>query len=136
MNFESRHRHATVFSQAGMTDIVFLLLIFFLLTSSFVVQPGIKVKLPETTSEEVPQENKQIVISIDENEQYYLNGQKVFENELLQNLYDLVQRSSDQVVVIQADKNARHEVVVKAMDYAKRSNATKLHIATESIIDK
>lgn len=135
MNFSSKNHHATVFSAAGMTDIVFLLLIFFLLTSSFIIQPGIKVNLPKTETEDVPQEQQQIVISIDENEQYFLNGQKVFENELLTNLYDLLQASADKVVIIQADKNARHEAVVKAMDYARRAKATKLHIATAPMVE-
>ncbi len=133
MNFDNKHRHATVFSQAGMTDIVFLLLIFFLLTSSFVIQPGIKVNLPKSEEPDTPQENQQIVISIDAEERYYLNGQQTSDPELMQGLYDLVQESPDQIVIIQADKDARHEIVVGAMDYARRAGAVKLNIATAPI---
>ncbi|OQY30158.1 MAG: hypothetical protein B6244_00915 [Candidatus Cloacimonetes bacterium 4572_55] len=135
MNFNTKNKYATVFSSAGMTDIVFLLLIFFLLTSSFVIQPGIKVNLPKADQEEVPEERQQIVISIDDKEHFYLNGKQASENELLQNLYDSIQGLPDQVVIIQADKDARHEVVVKAMDYAKRAGARKLHIATSPLVE-
>ena len=135
MDFKTRHQHATVFSAAGMTDIVFLLLIFFLLSSSFVVQPGIKVKLPQTVVQEVPEEKQQVMISIDENEVIYINGKRTYETELLAELAPLIRVNPDQVVIIQADKDVRHEVVIKAMDYARRAGASKLHIATAPVGD-
>ncbi len=133
MNFDNKLQHATAFSSAGLTDIIFLLLIFFLLSSSFIVQPGMKIVLPQSVTNEVPQENDRAIISIDKNEQFYLNGNLVNEEQLQQGLYDQIQQSSSKIVVIEADKDVRHELVVRAMDYARRANAQKLHIATEPI---
>lgn len=112
---------------APLIDIVFQLLIFFMLTSSFVIQPGIKVNLPKAvTSEIVKFENIEILIS-GENVTY-LNGNVVTINELKAYLKQAAKRN--QTVLIKADKQASLGRVVEIWDLARDLGLTQINIAT------
>ena len=72
MKLRTSLKPVTTFNAISLTDIVFLLLIFFLLSSTFILQPGVKVELPTTTTTEVSAE-KSIVLTIDRNGTLFLN---------------------------------------------------------------
>ncbi|MEI6631890.1 MAG: biopolymer transporter ExbD, partial [bacterium] len=98
---------------APLIDVVFQLLIFFMLTSSFVIQPGIKVNLPRAvTSEVVKYENMELIISA-ENVTYF-NG-NVVTNAELKNLLEQVSKRK-QAILIKADKRASLGRVVEIWD--------------------
>ncbi|HFE52404.1 MAG TPA: biopolymer transporter ExbD, partial [Bacteroidetes bacterium] len=73
MEFRTNRKLMVTFSAISLTDIVLLLLIFFLLSSSYIVQPGIKVRLPKAVSGQAAQE-KQIVLTITRDQEIFLNG--------------------------------------------------------------
>ncbi|MEX0602728.1 MAG: biopolymer transporter ExbD [Bacteroidota bacterium] len=130
MKLRTEHKLLTVFSYSSLTDIVFLLLIFFLLSSSFVIQPGIKVQLPKAERSE--QESRtQIVITVTEKGQVYLNDQVVAIEMLGGRLSQLLQSSPGEVVVIKADQAVSLQSAVQVMDIAKGVGATRLLIATQ-----
>lgn len=110
-------------------DVVFLLIIFFMLTSSFILQPGIKVKLPEATSAPT-QTSKEIILTITNTGQLYLNDEKILISELKVQLQALLSKSEDRVVIIKADRETLHGFVVRVLDIAKSAGAEKLAIAT------
>lgn len=113
---------------APLIDIIFQLLIFFMLTSSFVIQPGIKVNLPKAvTSEAVKLENIELVIS-GENVTY-LNG-KVITTQELKNLLKQVAKRK-QPILIKADKRAALGRVVEIWDMARDLGIEQINIATD-----
>ena len=112
---------------APLIDIVFQLLIFFMLTSSFVMQPGIKVNLPKAvTSEIVKYENIEIIVSSEN--VTYLSGKVVTTQELTTLLKQAAKRN--QTILIKADKHASLGRVVEIWDLARDLGLTQINIAT------
>jgi len=112
---------------APLIDIVFQLLIFFMLTSSFVMQPGIKVNLPKAvTSEVVKYENIELVVSSENI--VYLNGKVTTNAELKTLLKQAAGRN--QPVLIKADRRAALGRVVEIWDMARDFGITQINIAT------
>ncbi len=112
---------------APLIDMVFQLLIFFMLTSSFVVQPGIKVNLPKAvTSEVIKYENVEVVVS-SENVTYF-NGKVVTTQELNALLQQVAKRK--QPILIKADRRASLGRVVEIWDMCRDAGIAQINIAT------
>lgn len=130
MHFETTRKRMVLFSPISLTDIVLLLLIFFLLSSTFIVQPGIKVKLPKAASGQQEDSDK-IYVTVTKRETIYLNQKKVGHDELGAKLRQLLAENSERVVVIRADKDLSLEATIRVIDTAKLAGAEKFVIATE-----
>ena len=113
-----------------MADIVFLLLIFFMLSSTFIIQPGLKIKLPSAVTSEV-QLTRNIVLNITEEGYIFLDDAPTNILELPSSLNAALSKQEEKVVIIKADESVRHGFIVKVMDVAKLSGAERLVIATE-----
>lgn len=112
---------------APLIDMVFQLLIFFMLTSSFVIQPGIKVNLPKAlTSEVVKFENVELVISSEN--VTYLNGKVVTIAELRTLLNQVAKKK--QSILIKADRRAYLGRVVEIWDMCRDLGIAQINIAT------
>ena len=118
----------------SLIDVVLLLLIFFMVSTSFVKQSQIAISLPETESasvvEEVPE---QIDIMITETGVYLINGRELINSrpETIRNALQKVSGGSNSLpLTISADANARHQDVVTAMDVAGRLGFVQISIAT------
>ena len=112
-------------------DVVFLLLIFFMVSTSFAIIRGIKVDLPTTTT---PREKieQNIVISLAKDGKIYLGKTRVSKTELVKRLKAQIGKKKS-LVVVNADKDARHGMVVEVMDLAKQGGAGKLGVLTTPI---
>ena len=113
-----------------MADTVFLLLIFFMISASFLIQSGISIKLPKTVSDN-EQLKEELVLVIDSDEQMYLDNDKIDIKQLKLAISKKIRKVKDRQLVIKADKNVKHGFVVSVMDIAKNSGVDKLAIATE-----
>lgn len=112
-------------------DIVFLLLIFFMVTTTFVDSPLMNVELPKaSTSGTNKKENKSLVLNIDKNGEFYIDEQRQSLGDLKEAFSELARKSSTSSVIVRADTNTSHGSVVKAMDLAKQSGIGKIAIAT------
>jgi biopolymer transport protein ExbD len=118
----------------SLIDVVFLLLIFFMVSTSFVKQSQVSIRLPEAEStavvEEVPE---QIDIMITATGIYLVNGRELINNraETIRNALQKVSAGrNDLPLTISADANAKHQDVVTAMDVAARLGFTRIGIAT------
>lgn len=131
MKIETTRKPMVMFSTISLTDIVLLLLIFFLLTSSFVVQPGIKVKLPKAASGQQDDSNK-IFLTVTKREQIFLNQKQINRDQLGTELRKLLQKNPEKLVVIRADKDLSLEATIRIVDIAKLAGAEKFMIATEA----
>ena len=109
-------------------NIVFLLLIFFMLTSSFVAQPGINVSLPRAlTSEAVKHDNIDIVISAENST--YVNGKAVAVRDMAGLLIQAAKQ--DRSVLIKSDKRASLGKVVEIWDLCRNAGISQINIATD-----
>ena len=132
MKLRTNLKPITAFNAISLTDIVFLLLIFFLLSSTFILQPGIKVELPKTTTSEVSAE-KSIVLSIDRNGTLFLNDEEVSRTLLPVLLRQKLMSIGRPILVLRADRRVTLEEAVMVMDLAKQAGGDKFVIATQEI---
>ncbi len=118
----------------SLIDVVLLLLIFFMVSTSFVKESKISITLPEAESEAVTEEiPEQLEIMITEQGTYLVNGRELVNNrpETIRNALQTVSTGDTSLpLTISADANARHQHVVTAMDVAGRLGFTRISIAT------
>ena len=129
MKIKAHIEPLTTFNTISLTDIIFLLLIFFLLSSTFVLQPGIKVQLPTTTTTDISSE-KSIVISVAKDGTVYLNDNLVNKLELGAQLRQRVLAVGMPIIVLRVDKDLSMERLVEVMDISKMAGADRFVIAT------
>lgn len=130
MDFRTPRKPMVIFSAISLTDIVLLLLIFFLLSSSYVLQPGIKVRLPKAVSGQVDQSNR-IFLTVMHDERIFLNTRQVSLAELGGELKRLLDERPNRVVVIRADKDLTLERTIQIVDIAKLAGGEQFMIATQ-----
>ena len=114
-----------------MIDVVFLLLIFFMISTTFINNSGIKVTLPKADAEEIKLEKAEIKVTISAKGEIYIDD-ALLELEKLSTIFiSAVKESKESIVIINADENASHGIVVEVMDIAKHSGITRLAIETQ-----
>ncbi|WP_026957399.1 MULTISPECIES: ExbD/TolR family protein [Aliagarivorans] len=114
----------------SMLDIVFIMLIFFIVTSSFVRESGVEVNRPEA-SHSVSQKDAGIFIAVTANNDIYIDKRLVDVERVQANLERLLLEQPDPSLVIQADSFAFNGTVVAVMDAAKGAGISKIALATE-----
>ncbi|HPP30330.1 MAG TPA: biopolymer transporter ExbD [bacterium] len=114
---------------APLIDVVFLQLIYFMLTSSFIMQPGIRINLPQATTSETITE-KEVLVSITKEGTIFYRDTPLTMEQLEKVLQDLVARNKDRVLIIKGDRKAEHGIVVGVMDIARRTGISKIVIGT------
>ena len=117
-------------SIAPLIDIVFLLLIFIMVTSHFEVITGIDIRLPDITERESDQFPDTMIVAIDKTGDCYLKKEKV----TLKDLYLRLKGSTEQKkisLILQADRDVKHGHVVRIMDLAKKAGVASIIIAAQ-----
>ena len=127
MSISSRNKADINFSLSGMTDIVFLLLIFFMLTSTLIVDNALKLSLPQSTNQ--VSEKPVITVSITKDLDFYVENIKVSVTELESVLKNKLDFRIEPTISLYADRSVPLEQVVKVMNIAK-NNKYKLILAT------
>lgn len=130
MKFEMENKPLNIFNFSSLTDIVLLLLIFFLLTSQFVIQTGVKVKLPGSKTNEQTLQTK-LIVSITSDSKVFLGSESVGLDGLSLKLDEAAKNSTDKNLVIRADKEVNIDMVIKVIDAAKGVGIDKFTIQTE-----
>jgi len=128
MALKSRNKVSPNFNMSSMTDIVFLLLIFFMLTSTLVSPNALKLLLPNSKSKTL--EKQTISVSINKELEFYINENKVIESNLENELKQVLTKQIEPAIILHADKTVDIEHVVKVMDIAYR-NKYKIVLATK-----
>ncbi len=127
---KKRPRYAIQPPLTSLIDIVFMLLIYFLLTTNFMVDEGIKIKLPQAKAS-APQTEKEITVYVDKDGKAYLNNKEMTLNMLFKEIKTKIGSNKDKLVVVKADKDVIVNKMVKVMDIAKAAGAGRLCLATE-----
>lgn len=114
-------------------DVVFLLLIFFMVSSTFDRHAKLKVQLPQAEAQMQQTQDNPVVLSIDASGKYYIDDRQVI-NEQLETLKNALRQTvgerTDVTLLLRADGRTPHQSVVRAMDAASQLGLTKLSIAT------
>ena len=116
-------------------DVVFLLLIFFMVSTTFDRHARLKVSLPESSAKASQQQVEPLVLSIDARGNYFLNERQLV-NKQLDTLKQAIRKTVGEqditqvAIVLRADANTPHQAVVRAMDAASQLGMTRLSIAT------
>ena len=127
MGLRSRNKVSANFNMSSMTDIVFLLLIFFMLTSTLVSPNALKLLLPSSKAKTL--EKQTISISITKDIDFYINENKVTAASIEQEIKLLINNETEPAIILHTDKTVAIEHVVKIMDIAYR-NKYKIVLAT------
>lgn len=130
---EKKKKKVTI-NVTSLIDVLFLLLIFFMVSSTFKEQPGMKLELPEAQSAEIA-EVKEMILQIQKGDggttKFTLNSETLSLEQLSEKLKALLPQATDSSLTLKADKGVTHGIVVEVMDIAKQSGIKKLVIATK-----
>lgn len=138
MNLRPGHKEESVdVNLTPLIDVVFLLLIFFMVSTTFDRHARLKVSLPESSTKATQQQSDPLVLSIDAKGNYFINDRQVV-NQSLDTLKQAIEKTitqensskEDIAIVLRADANTPHQSVVRAMDAASQLGLTRLSIAT------
>ncbi len=116
MDFKGRNKVSPEFSMSSMTDIVFLLLIFFMLTSNNVVQDAFDLKLPKASGKAEHKQN--ISVSITKDNRYYIDKEKVSLRSLAPRLRKELANVRKPTIIIRAEEGVNIEKVTRIMEIA------------------
>lgn len=133
MNLRTRPREQPEVNLTSLIDVVLLLLIFFMVTTSFVRETEILLQLPEATTPDLAVEGESLEITITAQGDYLVNGRQVINRRpatLRRAMVAEAGENRELPVVIRADARATHQAVVTAMDTAGRLGFSRINIAT------
>lgn len=130
MKFKVQNEPLSIFAYSSLTDIVMLLLIFFLLTSQFVIQTGVKVKLPGSKTNEQTDPSR-LIVTLTSAGGVYMGNEETSIDQLPAKLSLLKGTSLEDNLIIRADKIVPVELVIKVIDAAKSAGIDKFTIETE-----
>jgi biopolymer transport protein ExbD len=128
MALKRKNKVSASFSMSSMTDIVFLLLIFFMLTSTLVTTNALDLVLPKSNAQTV--KKQRVSVSINENFEYFIDKQAVELKYMEAQLMDKLAGQEEQIIVLRVDKSVPIEHAVEVMDIAYR-NKFKVVLATQ-----
>jgi len=119
MDIRGRNKINPNFNMSSMTDIVFLLLIFFMITSTLVTTSAIDILLPKASGK--TENRKSVSVSITKNLNFYIDNKKVNESRLEQDLLSILAKKESPTIVLRAEEGVPIEKAVKIMDIANRN---------------
>ncbi len=127
MALSSRNKVSVQFSMSGMTDIVFLLLIFFMITSTLIAPNALKLLLPQSKHQTTA--NPITTVSITRDARFYIETKRVSVAQLESELYNRLKDETEPTIALHVDENVPMKEVIKVMNIAK-DNRYKLILAT------
>ena len=113
-----------------MLDVVFILLIFFIVTANFIKEPGLEINRPDSETAEVT-ENAAILIAIGSAGEIYMDGRRIDVRQVKANVLKLLADKPQGSVVIQADEAASADAIIQVMDGARDAGVFDISLAAE-----
>ena len=128
--FESKLKDQIDIKILPMIDVVFFLLVFFMLFTTFKTTPsGLEINLPQAKSVEQQQEDKTVKINIASNGKIFMNSKLVTTSELEENIANSVNESTETVFIIKADETVKYQQVINVMDLVRQAGGYRLTLA-------
>lgn len=119
------------FDMTPMLDVVFIMLIFFIVTSSFVKESGIDINRPEASTATMKEQGN-IIVAISAEDNVWIDKRKIDIRAVRANIERLHAESPQGTVVVQADRNSRNGVLVKVLDQIKLAGVSNIALAAEA----
>ena len=113
-----------------MLDVVFILLIFFIVTANFIKEPGLEVNRPDAENSNI-QENAAILIAVGANDEVYMDGRRIDVRQVKANVVKMLADNPQGSVVIQADERATADAIIKVMDQSRDAGVYAISLASE-----
>ena len=113
-----------------MLDVVFILLIFFIVTANFIKEPGLEVNRPDSETAE-PTENAAILIAVGNAGEIYMDGRRIDKRQVKANVVRLLAENPQGSVVIQADEKATADTIMAVMDGAREAVVYNISLSSE-----
>ena len=113
-----------------MLDVVFILLIFFIVTANFIKDPGLEINRPDSETAEIT-ENAAILIAIGPAVEIYMDGRRIDVRQVKANVIRLMAENPQGAVVMQADEKATAEKIIAVMDEVREAGVIDISIASE-----
>lgn len=132
MEFTGRRRPETMVDVTPLIDILFQLLLFFMVSTTFVTSPGIEVKLPRSSANTILRDRQDIKVWVTSAGSVFVDDQPVDWSSLRERFVRAGRDDPNTLVIIKADKDVGHGRVVAVMDLARRQGLSRLAIATEA----
>jgi biopolymer transport protein ExbD len=129
MDFEGRARINSHLDIAPLIDIVFLLLVFFMLTSTFIVPEAIELELPESTSSSVI-DTTPITVSLDKTGQLSLNNERIELHRLRLAIEPLLEQNAASAITLKSDARTEVQQLLKVMDEIRAAGGSNIALAT------
>lgn len=129
--FKPSHKKKTSINIIPMIDVIFFLLVFFMLFTTFRTNPfGLEMQLPEAVTA-TEQKEEHIVININENGEFFHEENQVSISELRNNIADSFNENPNLTVILNSDKNARYEHIITVMDNLRKIGVYNIFLAAE-----
>lgn len=113
----------------SLIDVLFILIIFFAVSSTFLEQPGIELKLPEAESSESYTTQK-VILYIDKNDNIFLNDQLITLNTMIEEIKKLGEVGKEGSIVLKADTEVDHGNIIRIMDILRKNGIYKIVVST------
>ncbi len=131
MGFRRRHSEEPRVDLTPMVDVVFLLLIFFMISTTFVETSGLTINLPKSSAQQIKKEQQEVRVYLRADGGIFLEQQAIELSDLIEKLQAYGDKAAETTFLLMADKDVKHGNVVQLMDSAKTAGFIKLAIATE-----
>lgn len=129
MNLSTKKTRKVTLNLTSLIDVLFILIIFFTVSSTFLEQPGIELKLPEAESSEGHTAQK-IIIYVDRNQNVFLNDDIVSINNLISEVKNLANFQKDKSIILKADADVTHGMIIQIMDLLRKQGIYKIVVST------
>ena len=136
MNFRPRRKDDLDLNLTPLIDVVFLLLIFFMVSTTFEMKSEINIKLPEAAENRAEVVPDSIVVALDANGRVFVDDNPLVNAQITtirEALRQSAQKLDNPSVIINADANATHQSVVRVMDAARQLSLTRITFATRAL---
>ncbi|MDQ6995358.1 MAG: biopolymer transporter ExbD [Mariprofundaceae bacterium] len=130
MKLRERKRADFLVEMTPLVDVVFLMLIFFMVSTSFTVSNSLKLELPSSKASSQDKQIKEVLISVNAKGQLYVQEEAVEDGDLRRRILNISKGDPNMRVVLRADANSLHKRVVFVMDTVRELGMGKLAIAT------
>lgn len=130
-----RHRYMAEINVTPLVDVILVLLIIFMVTAPMMTK-GLDVKLPHTTAKALPQRQKNVVVTIDNKGNFFLNKVKVDEIVLIRRLKDLKKARRAKQVLLRADKSVPYGTVARVVAAIRQAGIEELGLVTQPVLHK
>jgi biopolymer transport protein ExbD len=130
MQLRKKHKRSLLLNVTSLIDVLFLLLIFFMISTTFLSTPAIKLELPKAQHAD-PVRQEPLVVYVDAAGNIYLNDEPMDMGFLAAALKGKLAQNDDKAVILKADSRVSHGAVVEVMDIIKGAGARRLRVSTQ-----